>query len=101
VDLLGARTITLEMAEIGVTPEGAGRFRVDVREGDSGTRHSVTASSEDLARLGAGYETPEAFLRACFEFLLERESKESILRSFDVSLIGRYFPEFESTIRRL
>jgi hypothetical protein len=39
-------------------------------------------------------------VRACFDFLLEREPKESILRSFDVTVIGRYFPEFETTIRR-
>jgi hypothetical protein len=30
-----------------------------------------------------------------FEFLLERESKESILGSFGLSVIGRYFPDFE------
>ena len=31
-------------------------------------------------------------------FLLEREPKESILRSFDVSQIATYFPEFEAEI---
>ena len=31
--------------------------------------------------------------------LLEREPKESILGRFDVSVIGRYFPDFESAIR--
>jgi hypothetical protein len=30
--------------------------------------------------------------------LLEREPKEAILRRFDVSVIGRYFPEFEGVI---
>jgi hypothetical protein len=57
-------------------------------------------SEADLARLGAGYASPEELLRACFAFLLEREPKESILRSFDVDVIGRYFPEFEDEIRR-
>ena len=42
--------------------------------------------------------TPEALVEASFRFLLEREPKESILRSFDVSVIGRYFPEFEREI---
>ena len=37
-------------------------------------------------------------MRDCFAFLLEREPKESILRSFDVSVIGGYFPEFEREI---
>jgi hypothetical protein len=37
---------------------------------------------------------------AGFEFLLARESKESILRSFALPEIGRYFPEFEREIKR-
>ncbi len=73
-------------------------FEVTVREGDEATVHDVTLSGADHERLGAGYASPEDFIRACFEFLLAREPKESILRSFDVSTIGRYFPEFERTI---
>ncbi|HEX6329923.1 MAG TPA: hypothetical protein VF129_01345 [Actinomycetota bacterium] len=88
------------MAEILVAPTQDGHFTVTVREGSSESEHAVTASEDDLRRLGGGYESPEAFVRACFEFLLEREPRESILRSFDVSVIGRYFPEFESTIVR-
>ena len=89
------------MAEITVTRGGGDRFlwrfRVAVREGDSATEHDVTLSASDFERLGAGRE-PEELLRACFAFLLEREPKESILSSFDVSVIGRYFPEFERAI---
>jgi hypothetical protein len=33
--------------------------------------------------------------------MLEREPKESILPAFDVSVIGSYFPEFESNIQGL
>ena len=73
------------------------RYRVEVRDGDSTTEHDVTVSARDFERL-AGTRTPEAFVRDCFAFLLERETKESILRTFDVSAIGRYFPEFERTI---
>jgi hypothetical protein len=72
-------------------------FDVTVREGDSSTEHAVTLSAGDLERLGSG-RTPEAFVRDCLAFLLEREPKESILRSFDVSAIGRYFPDFERRI---
>ena len=74
------------------------RFSIRVLEGESDTTHDVTLTDEDLARLGAAYDSPEDFLRACFDFLLAREPKESILRSFDVSAIGRYFPEFERVI---
>ena len=87
------------MAEITVRPAGEGHFSVRVEDGASATEHDVTVSTEDLERLGAG-RTPEEFVRDCFDFLLEREPKESILRSFDVSVIGRYFPEFEREIVR-
>jgi hypothetical protein len=35
-----------------------------------------------------------------FAFLLEREPKESILREFDLSVITRYYPEYERAITR-
>ena len=87
------------MAEIKVRPAGEGRFSVRVEDAGSETEHDVTVSPDDLERLGAG-RTPDAFVRDCFVFLLAREPKESILKSFDVSVIGRYFPEFEREIVR-
>ena len=80
--------------------DGATRYSVRVREGDSSTVHVVTVASHDLERLGARYPSSEAFVTSCFDFLLEREPKESILPSFDVSVIGGYFPEFERVISR-
>ena len=92
------------MAEIEVertdTGHDGGRFHVVVREGSSATSHDVTISGHDLDRLGAGYGSPEDLIRACFTFLLEREPKESIMSTFDVSVIGGYFPEFERLISR-
>ena len=80
--------------------DGAMRFSVHVREGNSSTRHDVTVSARDVDRLGSGYASPEAFVETCFVFLLGREPKESILPAFDVSAIGGYFPEFERVISR-
>ena len=54
----------------------------------------------DLQRWGRG-RTPEELVRRSFEFLLERESKESILREFDLSVIQRYFPDYDEAISRL
>jgi hypothetical protein len=79
----------------------ASRFHVRVTDADgSATEHDVTLSAADHARLGAGYPHPEAFIHACFVFLLAREPKGSILPSFDVSRIPTYFPEFEAEIMR-
>jgi hypothetical protein len=70
-------------------------FEVVVREGEGETRHHVTMSREMCDRLTADKHAPERCLEAAFRFLLDREPKESILRRFDVTVISRYFPEFE------
>jgi hypothetical protein len=90
------------MAEIDVSRPDPGelRFRVHVAEGGSATDHDVTVTPEDLAALGAGYPDPETFIEACFRFLLAREPKESILGSFDVAVIERYFLGFRDEIAR-
>jgi hypothetical protein len=58
------------------------------------TEHRVTARPEVLARVAAEGEPPERTLGRAFDFLLEREPPESILRSFALEDIARYFPEF-------
>jgi hypothetical protein len=77
---------------------GTPAFEVTVIEGESHTAHRVTLDASDFERLRRRDESPEQFLRRCFEFLLARESKESILDSFDVSVIALYFPDFENAI---
>jgi hypothetical protein len=74
-------------------------FVVLVRKGPGQTRHEVTLSGQDHARLGAGCE-PATLVEAAFSFLLQREPKEAILGSFDISEISRYFPDFESELPR-
>ena len=75
-------------------------FDVVVREGQGETRHRVTMSRATCERLTAGRVTPEQCLEAAFRFLLDREPKESILGRFDVTVISRYFPEFERELPR-
>lgn len=70
-------------------------FQVIVRAGGGETRHHVTLKRDTCKRLAPGAHTPERCIEAAFRFLLDREPKESILRHFDVTVISRYFPEFE------
>ena len=63
------------------------------------TRHSVRLTDRDFESLTNGRETtPEQLVRKSFEFLLERESKNQILRQFDLTVISRYFPEYPTEI---
>ena len=75
-------------------------FAVVVREGDGESRHRVTMAKETCARLTGGAGAPERCIEAAFRFLLDREPKEAILARFDVTVISRYFPEFETELPR-
>lgn len=75
------------------------RFEVELREHSSTTRHQVTMTRATHAAL-AGQADPVRCIRAAFAFLLDREPKESILGRFDVTVISRYFPEFERELGR-
>jgi hypothetical protein len=76
------------------------KFEVVVREGKGETHHQVTMTQTACDRLTAGRHAPERCLEAAFRFLLDREPKESILGRFDVTVISRYFPEFEQELPR-
>lgn len=75
-------------------------FEVVVDENGSETRHHVSMSREHFVRLSGGDTTPDQVVEAVFWFLLDREPKEAILERFDVSVISRYFPEFERELPR-
>jgi len=62
------------------------------------THHRVRVTKADLARFAEG-RSAEELLKESFRFLLERESNSSILNSFELPLIGNYFPEYEREIR--
>ncbi len=75
-------------------------LQVTVKEGQSETNHKVTLKRSDYERLAGGEASPEELVTESFRFLLEREPKESILRSFDLTVISRYFPEYEREIKQ-
>ncbi len=76
-------------------------FAVIVEERCGKTEHTVTLDDEYYRDLTQGKITKEELVKKSFEFLLDRESKESILSKFDMKVIKRYFPEFEREIRAL
>jgi len=85
---------------ITVQPIDENTFRVTV-EGRTTTTHRVTLSPSYYEKLTGKRVAPELLVEKSFEFLLERESNTSILRSFALPVIGRYFPEYEKTIGKM
>ena len=88
------------MIQVKTAPDDDGWIcQVSVEQAGSRSRHTVRVSRADLERWGGGRPV-EDLVRRSFEFLLEREPPSSILRSFDLSVIQRYFPDFDQYFRR-
>lgn len=49
--------------------------------------------------LTGGKESVESLVKRSFEFLLDREPKEAILKQFNLKDIEKYFPEFKKEIK--
>lgn len=75
-------------------------FAVTV-EDHTTTTHTVTVDHDYSEKLTEGKVPVERLVSRSFDFLLERESNSSILRSFNLNVIRRYFPEYEREIREM
>jgi len=74
-------------------------FMVKVEEERTSRAYNVTLDESYYQELTGGKITKEELIKKSFEFLLEREPKESILSKFNLRVISRYFPEFEEKIK--
>jgi hypothetical protein len=91
------------MVKVEVQVAGTGwKCRVAVDNRGEHTEHSVMVSQDELKRWGRGTAKDDVvdLVRRSFDFLLEREPPSSILRTFDLSVIERYFPEYGRVIKK-
>ena len=63
------------------------------------TTHIVTLSDEIHNKLTKEKVTKEELLDFSFKFLLDREPNTSILSSFELTIISRYFSDFEMSVK--
>ena len=89
------------MAKIAIERAGESTYRVTIDERGQTTRHTVTATAQDVARYAPKETSAERLLEVSFEFLLEREPQSAILTSFALPTIERYFPEYPRVIRTM
>jgi len=68
-------------------------------DGPPTTTHRVTVPSAIAEKLVGPNPDIARLLEASFEFLLAREPNTSILRQFELSVIGHYFPEYSATMQ--
>jgi hypothetical protein len=86
------------MDTIKITQASDNTFHVSIFSGTP-TEHTVRVEQKYYQKLTGGRTSAEELVHKSFEFLLEREPNTSILRSFELSVIARYFPEYEHWIK--
>ena len=64
------------------------------------TTHTATVTDQSLSDLSDSNVTKTQLLEFSFRFLLEREPNTSILSSFDINVISRYFSDYKDEVRR-
>jgi hypothetical protein len=74
-------------------------FEVTVAK-TSTTTHTVTVTDPSLSDLTDNNVTKTQLLKFSFRFLLEREPNTSILLSFDINVISKYFSNYKDEVRR-
>ena len=79
--------------ELLITELSKDKFEITVKA-DQLTKHTVSVTDQMLLNLTNNKTSKEELLNFSFKFLLERESNTSILSSFDLTVISKYFPEY-------
>ena len=64
------------------------------------TTHTVTVTNQSLTDLTDDNVTKTQLLEFSFNFLLDREPNTSILSSFDINVISKYFSDYRDEVRR-
>ena len=74
-------------------------FQVTVADSMT-TTHEVTVNDQSLTDLTENKMTKTQLLKFSFNFLLDREPNTSILSSFDINVISKYFSDYGVEVRR-
>ena len=75
-------------------------FKVSVTKGSS-TEHIVLLSDSFHKEVTNNKLTKTELITHSFEFLLKRESNQSILKKFNLEVISQYFPEYIEEIKKI
>ena len=75
-------------------------FSVSVTK-DSSTEHIVLLSDRFHQDVTNNKLTKTELITHSFEFLLKRESNQSILKKFNLEVISQYFPEYIEEIKKI
>ena len=74
------------------------KFQVTVNAKNP-TSHNVTLTDDTHQNLTNGKVSKKELIEFSYIFLLEREPNTSILSSFELNVISRYFPEYTKIVK--
>ena len=74
------------------------QFEVEVSENSMLNRYRVRVDKEFYEKFNVDM-SPEKFVEKSFEFLLERERPEEILKEFNLAQISDYFSNYETVLK--
>ena len=83
--------------ELLITKLSKDKFEITVKANHI-TKHAVNVTDEMLFNLTKNKISKKELLNFSFNFLLERETNTSILSSFDLTVILKYFPEYTKKV---
>lgn len=92
IDIKAQTDVTFAVT-VTVTVTGTGTVSASTH-----TTHIVTVSDDYHYTLTKGVISKEQLIALSFDFLLAREANTSILARFELPVIARYFPEYETDI---
>lgn len=75
-------------------------FEVEIQENESKTSHKVKVSKDFYQNLTKGKISTEELVKISFQFLLAKEPKESILKTFNLNQIQNYFSNYPKEIKK-
>ena len=86
-------------AQIEIDQIAEHEFHVRVIEGVTETSHRVTLRAEAYDEIAGGKADPTTLVRRAIELLLSREHPKPIPPECDLTILARYFAEFERAKR--
>jgi hypothetical protein len=87
------------MPDIDITASGQHEYAVTIAaDGGTQTEHQVRVPESLLEQLGLAAAQEPLLVRASMLYLLEREPASSVLPSFGLDDIARYFPDYPTEI---